>query len=324
MGTIETLGNGSEEISVLWQLVIYLGAFGIVAVAARKVAGVIQKLKLPLITGFLLIGLVSGPEVLGLIEEEALSKLNFVNEIALAFIAFAVGSELYLNELRSRMKSIINQSIVQIVIIFILVGLSVFLLMDVIPFSRGMRPVTRISVSMLAGIIAIASSPSSAIAIINELRARGSFTQSSIGVTVVKDFVVIVFFAIVFTLSKSLIQESDFRLIYIVQVLAELLLAFGLGMLVWLILRIILSIKGRIILKKALVLLTGLLVYLFTIVVEDHSGRFLGLALHIEPLLICIIGSLMIGNFSVYRIDFMKIIKDLGPYVYVLVLHPYR
>jgi len=216
------------------------------------------------------------------------------------------------------MKSIINQSIVQIVIIFILVGLSVFLLMDVIPFSRGMRPVTRISVSMLAGIIAIASSPSSAIAIINELRARGSFTQSSIGVTVVKDFVVIVFFAIVFTLSKSLIQESDFRLIYIVQVLAELLLAFGLGMLVWLILRIILSIKGRIILKKALVLLTGLLVYLFTIVVEDHSGRFLGLALHIEPLLICIIGSLMIGNFSVYRIDFMKIIKDLGPYVYVL------
>jgi Trk K+ transport system NAD-binding subunit/Kef-type K+ transport system membrane component KefB len=312
------MGSSSEEISVFWQMIVYLGAFGIVAVAARKVAGVIQKVKLPLITGFLLIGLVSGPEVLGLIEEEALTRLHFVNEIALAFIAFAVGSELYLNELRSRMKSIINQSMVQIVIIFILVGLSVFLLMDVIPFSQGMRLVTRISVSMLAGIIAIASSPSSAIAIINELRARGSFTQSAIGVTVVKDFAVIVFFSIVFTLSKSLIQEEDFRLVFIVQVLAELLLAFGLGMLVWLILRTILSLKGMIILKKALVLLTGLLVYLFTILVEHHSSRFLGLALHIEPLLICIIGSFMVSNFSVYRNDFTKIIKDLGPYVYVL------
>ena len=117
------------------QIIIYLCAFGIVAVAAGKVAGVFQKLKLPLITGFLLIGLISGPEVLALIEAEALSSLAFLNDIALAFIAFAVGSELYLNELRSRMKNIIYMSIAQIAITFILVSLTFFLLMDVIPFS---------------------------------------------------------------------------------------------------------------------------------------------------------------------------------------------
>ena len=75
----------------LKQLIIYLGAFGIVAVAAYKMVGMFQKVKLPLITGFLVIGLISGPEILDLIEAEALEKLDFVNEIALAFIAFAVG-----------------------------------------------------------------------------------------------------------------------------------------------------------------------------------------------------------------------------------------
>ena len=104
------MNGGFDEMSEVIQLIIYLGAFGIVAAAAGKVAGVFQKLKLPLITGFLVIGLISGPEVLGLIEKEALSDLAFLNDIALAFIALAVGSELYLKELRSRMKSIIGMS----------------------------------------------------------------------------------------------------------------------------------------------------------------------------------------------------------------------
>lgn len=307
-----------DELGPVWQLIVYLGAFGIVAVAARKIAGIFQKLKLPLITGFLMIGLVSGPELLDLIELEALTRLSFVNDIALAFIAFAVGSELYLKELRSRRKSIIYMIITQVIVTFLLVSLSMFLLLDWIPFAVDMKLAARIAISMLAGTIAIARSPASAIAIINELRARGPFTQTALGVTVVKDFGVIIFFAIIFTLSKSLIQDTLFRPVYIVQVLVELLAAFGLGFVVWLILRAILSLKGMLWVKKGLVLLTGLLVYLFTNITGDHSTMYLGLELHIEPLLICIIGSFLVTNNSVYRNDFTKIVKELGPYVYIL------
>jgi len=302
----------------LIQIIIYLGAFGIVAVAARKLAGVFQRLKLPLITGFLVIGLISGPEVLDLIEAEALSSLGFVNDIALAFIAFAVGSELYLKELRSRMRSIIYMTITQLVVTFILVSLAVFLLLDLIPFALEMKLAARIAISMLTGTIAIARSPASAIAIIDEMRARGPFTQTALGVTVVVDFGVIVFFAIIFTLSKSLIQDSGFRPIYLVQVLVELIAAFGLGFVVWLMLRAILRIKGWLFVKKGLVLLTGLLVYMFTNITGNHSSIYLGLELHVEPLLICIIGSFLVTNYSVYRNDFTKIVKELGPYVYIL------
>jgi Trk K+ transport system NAD-binding subunit/Kef-type K+ transport system membrane component KefB len=302
----------------LIQIILYLGAFGIVAVAARKLGGVFQKLRLPLITGFLVIGLISGPEVLDLIEKEALSNLAFINDIALAFIAFAVGSELYLKELRSRMKSIVSMTISQMIVTFLLVSLAVFFLLDLIPFAREMILAVRISISMLAGTIAIARSPASAIAIIDELRARGPFTQTALGVTVLKDFGVIILFAIIFTLSKSLIQDTNFRPIYLVQVLVELMAAFGLGFVVWLILKLILRIKGMLVVKKGLVLLTGFMVYLFTNLIGDHSSMYLGLELHVEPLLICILGSFLVTNYSVYRNDFTRIVKELGLYVYIV------
>jgi Trk K+ transport system NAD-binding subunit/Kef-type K+ transport system membrane component KefB len=310
--------SGLGEMSVVWQLIIYLGAFGIVAVAARKIAGVFQRLKLPLITGFLAIGLISGPEFLGIIQVEALQGLSFVNDVALAFIAFAVGSELYVKELRSRMKSIVSMTITQILVTFSLVSLTVFLVSDLIAFTETMKLSARLAISMLAGTIAIARSPASAIAIINELRARGPFTQTAIGVTVVVDFVVIVIFAVIFTLSKSMIQEAEFKLIYPVQAVVELIIAFGLGFVIWFILKGIFTLKGMMGLKKGLVLLLGFLVYLFTHWIADHTSGFLGMELHIEPLLICIVGSFLVTNYSVYRNDFIRIVKELGPYVYVL------
>ncbi len=306
------------DLSVVMQVIVYLGAFAIVAVASGRIAGMFQRLKLPLITGFLVIGMVSGPELLGLIDAEALSRLNFLNDISLAFIAFAVGSELYLKELRSRMKSIISMTITQVIVTFLLVSLAVYLLSGVIPFFGGMKLAAKVAISMLAGTIAIARSPASAIAIINELRARGPFTQTAIGVTVVKDFGVIVFFAIIFTLSKSLIQDTEFRLVFLLQVFIELLIAFGMGFLVWILLKLILSIKGVHVIKSLLVLLMGLLVYLFTHITGNHSNRYMGFELHIEPLLICIIGSFLVTNFTVYRNDFVKIIKEVGPFVYIV------
>ena len=306
------------NINTVLEILVFLAAFAIIAVAAGKIAGVFRKLRLPLITGFLLIGLVSGPELLGLIDEESLSGLGFLDEVALSFIAFAVGSELYLKELRSRMKSIISMTSSQIVVTFILVSLIMYLLSGLIPFLNGMKLAGRVAISLLTGTIAIARSPASAIAIINELRARGPFTQTAIGVTVVIDFAVIIVFAVIFTLSKSLIQEADFRMIYIAQVMIELIAAGGFGFLVWVILKWIFTIKGAMILKKILVLLTGFAVYLFTNAVEDHSGLYLGLELHIEPLLICIIGSFLVTNYTVYRNDFVRIIKELGPYVYIV------
>jgi Trk K+ transport system NAD-binding subunit/Kef-type K+ transport system membrane component KefB len=300
------------------QVLVYLGTFSLVALASGRIAGIFEKLKLPQITGFLLIGLVSGPELLGVIDADALPRLNFLNEIALAFIAFAVGSELFIKDLRRRMKSILFMLVSQTVILFLLVGLVTYFILDLIPFFEEQTIAFRIAVSLLVGTIAIATSPAASIAVINELRARGPFTQTSIGVTVVKDFVVIVLFSLVFTLAKSFIYEVELSLQFIGQVLAELFIAFGLGFILWLTMRLIFQIKGALRLKKLLVLGAGYLAYLLSGLVRAHSGQYLGMTLHVEPLLICIVGSFLVINYSIYRNDFTKIVKETGPYVYIV------
>ncbi len=312
------MGSGFEELNTTLQLIVYLGAFGIVAAASGRIAGIFARFKLPEITGFLVIGLISGPEVLGLIDTEALPRLNFLNEIALAFIAFAVGSELFIKDLRSRMKSIISMILSQAVILFLLVGLITFLISDLIPFMADLNLAGRIAISLLTGTIAIATSPAASIAVIDELRARGPFTQTSLGVIVVKDFVVVILFSVVFTLSKSLVLDAEFSLLFIGQVMAELTMAFGLGFIVWFLMRLVLSIKGANRLKKLLIVAAGFLVYLFTSITADHSSRFIGMELHVEPLLICIVGSFLVTNYSIYRNDFIKLLKELAPYIYVV------
>ena len=307
-----------DNIGVVWQIMIYLGAFSIVAIASGQIGKHFKKFSLPLITGFLIIGLISGPEILGLITEEAIPRLSFLNDIALAFIAFAVGSELYIKELKDRWKSITYMTISQIVVTFLLITVLMYCMSSMIPFMTGMTLSGKIAISMLAGIISVLPSPASTIAIISELRSRGPFTKTSIGVVVVKDFIVVICFAIIFTLSKSLIDPEEFRPVFLLLMIAEIAIAVGLGFLVGFIIRFILSVKGPMVLKTILILLTGFLVYILSRTINNMSYDHFINGLHIEPLLVCIIGSFLVTNYTAYRNDFIKIIKDTGPYIYVV------
>lgn len=119
-------------------LIIILIAFGIIALAARQIGEFFTRLRLPLITGYLFTGLLVGPFVLGFASEESLEQLHFIDEISLAFIAFAAGRELYLPELRGRLRSIglVTAGLVLTTLVF--VTTAVFLLADYIPFMEAL------------------------------------------------------------------------------------------------------------------------------------------------------------------------------------------
>ena len=102
------------------QILFFLAAFLVIAVAANQISRLFLRIRLPLVTGLLAVGMIAGPDILGLISAEAVDKLGFINDIALAYIAFAVGSELYLNEMRNRLKSIAYMTASQMVIIFLM------------------------------------------------------------------------------------------------------------------------------------------------------------------------------------------------------------
>lgn len=299
-------------------IAIILGVFLIIALASSQISKVFEKIKLPLITGFILTGILTGPFVLKIIPLESTLKLNFINELSLAFIAFAAGAELYLKEIRGQLKSIAWNTTAQVVFTFLAGAIGVYYLASIIPFMKDMKHMEKVAVSILSATIFVASSPSSKIAVINELRAKGPFTKTAIGVTVTKDIVVIILFTVCFALSKSFIKNEPFEVQAIVFLALELIVSAGLGWVLSKIIQTVFRFRTRQEVKTALLIALGFGVYVLAHQVSHFSLVLIGHEFYIEPLLICIVASFLVTNYSTVRPEFQKVLHETGPIIYII------
>lgn len=293
-----------------------IGGFIIVAIAAEVIAKYFVRHKLPIITGLLITGIISGPYILNLIPKSSIPHLGFINDIALSFIAYAASAELYLREMRSRLNSIKWMTGSQLIVTLIISSIGVYLLSDYIPFMRDMSLIYKISVAALFGVIFIARSPASAIAIVNEMRAKGPFTQTAMGVTVLKDFFVILLFSFTLEVSISIFEGSNLNFVFLLILLGELIASFGLGLLLGRLLILLFGSSLRFGTKGFLLILSGYLIYLLQHFLNDYTLELYQHSISIEPLLVCIIGSFLVTNYSKYRAEFLSILERIGPYVY--------
>lgn len=291
--------------------------FVLLALSARQIGDYFARGKLPLISGFLAACMLVGPYGLNFINEEAVLRLHFVDQLALAFIALAAGNELHLDEIRSRLKSIAWLTVGQLVITFAFGASAVFLFSGMIPFMADMSPAARLGVALLAGAILVARSPSSAIAIVKELRAKGPFTQSVIGVTVIMDVVVITLFGFASSLADTLIMDVGIQVGFILEIVGELALSAGLGVTFgWVLHKTLgLSVGDRF--REFLVVLLGFGVYAGCESCVGLTTQLLGLHLAPEPLLICVVAGFWVTNYSPRRVEFAKVCHDAGPPIYV-------
>ena len=298
-------------------VVILIASFLIVAIAARQLATYVQKVQLPIITGLLIMGIISGPYVLGLVPKNVGQDLNFINEMALAFIAFAAAAELHLKEMRNRLNSIKWMTFGQLVVTFVLSTVGLYLLADNISFMSTMTGAEKFAVAILIATIFVARSPASAIAVINEMRAKGPFTQTALGVTVLKDFLVILLFAICYSVAGAILKGQPLNFLFIVYVLLELGVSFGLGYALGKLLQLALSLRVNYYVKVLLIVGLGSGTYLLSHFVSDTSLQLLGSEFHLEALLICIIASFYVTNYTRYRPEFVNIVNNTGPVIYV-------
>jgi len=300
------------------QFILLLVGFAIVAIAGHEIAKVFQKIKFPLITGLIITGIIAGSSILNFIPSDTLPKLNFLNDIALAIIAFSAGSELYLKELRSRMNSIKWMTIGQLTITFLLSSIVIFYGASYIPFMAEVSPSIRMIIAILFGVIFVARSPSSAIAVINELRANGPFTKTSMGVTVLKDVLVIILFAICFAMAKAVINDEPLGFTFLLFLTIELILSFGLGLLLGKILQVFLSLRTSKHVKGAAIILFGYGTYLLAGFVKANTESIFNHEIILEPLLICIIASFYITNYSKNRIEFIELLENISPTIFII------
>ena len=150
-------------------------AFLIVAVASSRLGTIFPRMGLPLITGYMIVGCICGPYALGLVTKQQIPDLSYVTQIALAFIAYSAGSELYLPELRSLFKPILWITAMNAGVTYIFCTLFIYGLGSggVIPWMKDYSSGCLASISLVAGSIMVARSPASAIAVVRELRAKG-------------------------------------------------------------------------------------------------------------------------------------------------------
>ena len=302
---------------IIVPVLLALSGFLLVSLAASRGAEGLQRIGLPLISGYLLVGLAAGPFALKLLSPEAIQKLRFVDEIALGFIAFAAGSEMHLESIRQRWRSIAWMTTSLVFFTMLMVSSVFYFLADLIPVIDQMPSSHRIGVALLAGAITVARSPSSAIALVHELRAKGPLTQTTLGVTMLKDVVVIILFAVASSIAGALIHEVSFDIGFFGLLLAEISLAIGLGVLIgrFLAWQLALNVPER--LKIVLILATGYGVYIFSHYIRHESPHIIDVEILLEPLLMCMVAGFYVANASKYSTDFGHLLHKVGPFVYI-------
>ena len=151
--------------------------FLVVCVASSTLAEYCRKAKLPLITGYILAGIVCGPCVLSLLSRPASEELSaLINDDAMGFIGFSAGSKFLLSELRGQMRPVLCLLTGLVGTTYLLVGCGVWFASPWLSLTSDATTEQRLAVALIVACLAVARSPSSAIALVSELDAHGAFT----------------------------------------------------------------------------------------------------------------------------------------------------
>ncbi|NIO03793.1 MAG: hypothetical protein GTN74_04030 [Proteobacteria bacterium] len=183
--------------------------FGFLLLVAYLMGEIFSALSLPKISGYIFTGVLFGPHAIDFVKIEMVYRLKIVDDLALTFIALAAGGELRIRDLRNRLRSILYT--ISSLTVIVWAGVSLFVLVgwQLIPFFRVMGFPVLVSVAILLGVISVARSPSSAIAIIKECRAKGPFTEGVLGVTVAMDVLIIILFAGALSIATTVVQPGQ-------------------------------------------------------------------------------------------------------------------
>ena len=196
---------------------------------------VFKKLKLPAVTAYLIAGVLIGPYCLGAIgidglgfsSHDAVAALGLVSEVALGFIAFSIGNEFRLDELKKTGKQALVIGIFQAAVAMLLVDAALiglhFLMPDKLTLAQALT----------LGAIATATAPAATLMVVRQYKANGPLTKLLLPIVALDDAVGLVAFAVSFGIAKTLVS-GDLDLISIlvnpfVEIIASLILGAVMG-----------------------------------------------------------------------------------------------
>lgn len=217
-----------------------LAAIGFVVLASFTVGDLLAGFGLPRITGYIISGLVLGPEVIGVLSEPVVAKMGVFNTLALGLIALSAGLEIEIGAMRRVARTMIAMTLVKVVLLLVVVGGGLFLThLYLLPMPVSDQGAAIVLVTVIA-VLGIGTSPSITLAMVNDTKARGRLTDITLGLAVLKDVVVVIALALTIAIGHNAISpETSVGIAPVVLLMAEHLgmsIAIGAGVGVLLIL----------------------------------------------------------------------------------------
>jgi Kef-type K+ transport system membrane component KefB len=164
-----------------------------------------NRLKFPAVVGYLLVGLIIGPSFFNILNLKLLENLGIFNDLALAIVAFVIGSELRVNTLQRMGKSIITIIFSESFGAFMLVAFGVYLLTH------------KLYMALIFGAMAPASAPAGTAVVLQEYRAKGPLTDALYAVVGLDDGLAIMIYAFAASLARLLLTKETFSFIEILK-----------------------------------------------------------------------------------------------------------
>ena len=209
----------------------YLICLAVAMVGGLMLSRITKLLKLPAVTAYLVAGLLLGPFCLGRIglpgmgfnTLEQMESFGIVTQTALGFIAFTIGNEFRLSQLKTMGSSAIIIGILQAVITTLVVDAVLIVLHILFP------SVISLPCAIVLGAIASATAPAATLMVVRQYKADGPLTRLLMLVVAIDDAVGLLLFSVSFGIATALSNGQVSVLAVVIEPIVEILLSLGLG-----------------------------------------------------------------------------------------------
>lgn len=222
-------------------------SLGILIIGGVLAGELAVRFRLPRITGYLLLGMLAGPHALALETTRDAQLLRIFEELALGLIALTAGGEFRLAAVRRRLRPLLAVTAAHTIGILIFVAGVLWVVLEITPILGPITAAETVAAVALLGVIAVAVSPSTTIAVISDLRARGEMVETVLSVTIIKDLVILLLFTLVNTTALSLLNGGAPNLGDLVHVGFEILGSLALGVVLGTMLGLYIAKVGRLV-----------------------------------------------------------------------------
>ena len=289
-------------------VVEFLITLAIAMIGGLMMSRLAKKVSLPAVTAYLVAGLLLGPFVIGRMgitglgfpSMEGMGAYSLVTQAALGFIAFTIGNEFRLSQLKSMGRQAIVIGILQAVITTAVVDIALVALHFIKP------DLISIPVAITLGAIAAATAPAATLMVVRQYKADGPLTKLLLLVVAIDDAVGLVLFSASFGIAKAMEQGAasvaSIVLEPIIEIVLSLVLGAVMGVLLNLIERFFHSGSKRLSISTAFVLLTvGLSMIKFQV-----GGIHCGFSL----LLVCMMTGTVFCNICDFSEELMERVES--------------